>query len=569
MTTWDESYDLVVVGSGGGGLVAALAAADAGLKPVVLEKQQVVGGSTAMSGGVIWMPGNPLMAEDGVPDSLEQGMTYLRSVVGEPDRASSPERRRAFLTAGPEMIAFIRDAGVRLVRCAGYADYYDDLPGGNARGRSVEGVPWDGRRLGAWRDRINPGMARGIGLVVLTNEVRNIAVAFRSARTFRATVRVVLRTYLSRLRGQDLFTNGMSLVGQLTRICLDRGVPIRLGAGAEELIVEDGAVAGVRVTRDGRDTRIRGTAGVLLAAGGFEHNAEFRREHTGATQPNDGTWSVGNPGNTGEMLAAAMKLGAATDYMDEAVWLLTPRPELGGSTLSVARQFARTILVNRHGRRFGNESNSYVELGRAMYANDAVPAWLVFDDAYRRKVPWSSGMPKLRHLWSARPGNLPKEWVKDGWIHRAGSVEELARQIGLDPAALAETVRRFNDGARRGADPEFHRGESRYNQALGDPGREPNPAVAPLDTAPYYATRIFPGDVGTIGGVICDEHARVLDHDDAPIPGLYATGNMAATVVGRTYPGAGASIAGTMVFGYIAARHAAASVRSTPREGAR
>lgn len=553
----DYAFDLVIVGSGGGGLVAALAAAEAGLRPVVLEKQSVVGGSTAMSGGVIWMPNNPLMRENGVADSFDDGLTYLQAVIGDPDEASSLARRSAFLNDGPEMISFMQEQGVQLEHSDGYSDYYDNYPGGKARGRSVEGIPWDGKHLGEWYSRINPGMARGIGLAVKTNEVRNISTAFRSRRSFLAATRVVLRTYLSRIRRKDLFTNGMSLIGQLTKILVDKDVPIWLDTAVDELVVEDGRVVGVRATRNGKSIVIRGKSGVLLAAGGYEHNPEFRADVTAATQPNNGQWSIGNPGNTGEVLQAAMALGAKTDYMDESVWFLTPRMEMAGSTLTLARQFPHTIFVNNDGRRFVNESNSYVEVGRAMYANDGAPCWLIFDDAYRRSVPWTNGMPPLKQLLSARPGNLSEEWIADDWIYKADTVKELAAKINVDADTFAETVRHFNVGADRGEDPDFHRGESQYNKVLGDPGHKPNPALGTIARGPFYATRIFPGDVGTSGGVICNESAQVLDQSDSPIPGLYASGNMAATVVGRTYPGAGASIANTMVFGYIAAKHVA------------
>lgn len=562
MVSTEETYDLVIVGSGGGGLVAALAAVEAGLRPIILEKQSVVGGSTAMSGGVVWMPNNPLMQRDGVSDSFDEGLQYFDSVVGEPDAPSSFERRRAFLTEGNEMISFIEDLGVELVRCEGYSDYYDNVPGGKARGRSIEGIPWDGKQLGEWHSRINPGMARRIGLAVKTNEVRNIPTVFRSLRSFSAATRVVLRTYFSKIKRQDLFTNGMSLVGQLTKIIVAKGVPIHLDTAVDQLVVEKGRVVGVLASKDGVRTEFRGTKGVLLAAGGYEHNSEFRLKETEETQPNAGQWSIGNAGNTGDVLQAAIAVGASTDYMDEAVWFLTPRLEMAGSTLTLARQFPHTIFVNQDGKRFVNESNSYIEVGRAMYANNGAPCWLVFDDAYRRKVPWSSGMPKLRHLWSARPGNMPQEWVDNGWILKADSIEELAAKMEVEPAVLADTVRTFNAGAARGADPEFHRGESQYNKVLGDPGAKGNPALGDIATGPFYATQIFPGDVGTIGGVVCNERAQVLDESAAPIPGLYAAGNMAATVMGRTYPGAGASIAYTMVFGYIAAQDAATAAAS-------
>lgn len=555
----DQTFDLVIVGSGGGGLVAALAAVEAGLKPVLLEKQAVLGGSTGMSGGIIWMPNNPLMREEGVSDSFEQGMTYLQSAVGDPDQASSLARRKAFLTAGPEMISFIRAQGVELVRCEGYSDYYDNIPGGHARGRSIEGIPWDAKQLGDWHGKVIPGMARSMGLAVKTNEVRSLAMYAKSLRNFTVAARVAIRTYLGRLMRKDLVTNGESLVSQLVKILVDKNVPIWLNTGVDELVVEDGVVVGVRATRDGRPVTIRGTHGVLLSAGGFEHNAEFRTKVTEATQPNDGSYSMANPGNTGEVLQAAMALGAKVDYMDDAVWLLVPKLQMAGSTLMVARQYPHTIIVNADGKRFVNESNSYLEVGRAMYANDAVPGWIVFDEDYRNSVPWISGMPKLRQFKAALPGRIPQAWLNDEWILQADTLEELAIKMGVPAANLTATVDRFNAGAVNGKDPDFGRGESAYNKVLGHPGNKLNAAVGPVAKGPFYATQLHPGDVGTIGGVVCNEDAQVLGQDDAPIPGLYAAGNMAATVTGRVYPGAGASISNTMVFGYLAAKHAARS----------
>jgi 3-oxosteroid 1-dehydrogenase len=556
LTTWDESYDVVIVGSGGGGMVAALAAAEAGGRPVIIEKQQYVGGSTAMSGGVIWVPNNPLMRAEGVSDSYDEGLTYFSSVVGAPDQASSVVRREAFLVEGPEMVSFLQRKGVKLIRCEGMSDYYDNRPGGNARSRSIEGVPWDGRQLGDWDAKINPGMGRALGMAVTTREVHSLPVWTRTATSFRTTMRAVLRTYKSRLLRQDLLTNGMSLIGQLTKVALDDGIPIWLNTKVEELIVEDGRVMGVRASHNGKTVHVRGEKAVILTAGGFERNAEMRRKYSG-DQPNEAQWTSGNLGNTGEVLEAAIALGAKTDYMDEAVWQPSPRTELGGSRLGLARQYPRTMFVDKNGRRFCNESNSYVEVTKAMYAAGAVPTWLIFDDEYQRRYPWGRGMPKLRNFRTALPGQMPQAWVTNGWVRKAATLEALAGQIGVDPQALEQTTQRFNEYAARGQDPDYGRGESQHNKSRGDPGNRPNPALGPIETGPFYATEIYPGDVGTSGGVLTNEYAQVLDQQDQPIPGLYAAGNMAATVMGRNYLGAGASIANTMVFGYIAARHAA------------
>lgn len=554
MTHWNESVDLVVLGSGGGGLVAALAAADAGLSALVIEKQSLVGGSTAMSGGVIWMPNNPLMQRAGVRDSESAALTYFEEVVGDAGPASSPARRHAFLATGPEMISFVEREGVRLTRCPGYSDYYSDHPGGNAEGRAVEPVPFDSHLLGSWGGRVRPGMAKSFGLAVKTNETRSVMYYNRSLRSLAVTARVWLRTVLGRLRRQDLLTNGASLVAQILGALLRRHVPIWVDCQFDDLVVENGRVLGVRVVRDGKPVTVEGRRGVLLAAGGFAHNAEMRRKYSG-DQPNEAQWSVANPGDTGEVLEAAMRLGAGTDLMDEAWWSPSSlSPVLGISTLPMARQRPGSIFVDADGRRFCNESNSYVEVGKAMYERNrtsaAVPCWLIFDDASRRRYAHTRNLP----------GRMPRTWVDSGAMQRGATLRELAAQIGIDPDGLTETVERFNRYAAQGLDPDYGRGQSAYNRCLGDPGRVPNPSVGPLERAPFYAVRIFPSDVGTCGGLLTDEDARVLDETGQVIAGLYATGNITATVMGRRYLGAGASIANTMVFGYRAARHVAAAV---------
>jgi 3-oxosteroid 1-dehydrogenase len=551
MTTWDAAADFVIAGSGGGGMVAALAAADAGATAMVLEKQDLVGGSTAMSGGIVWVPNNPVMRAAGVADTYEDAMAHFEAVVGDVGPASSFERRHAFLTAGPEMVSFLQRRGVRFVHCPGYSDYYSNAKGGSDVGRGIEPVPFDGRVLGPWLDKLQPGLAQSLGLAVMTNEARSLSHYNRSLRAFTTSARVALRTAAAKARRQALLTNGASLIAQLLQIALADGVQVWTGAPVQDLVVEDGRVVGVRTVRDGTPVSVRAERGVLLAAGGFAHNAEMRGRY-GGDQPNSARWSIANPGDTGEALATAMGLGAKTDLMDEAWWLPSPRTgRFGQSTLDQARQRPRTIYVDAAGQRFVNESNSYMEVGKAMYERNktsrAVPCWLIFDDRYRKRYA---------HLRSS-PGRFPRKLLESGRLKQAWTLEDLARMCGIDAAGLTRTVERFNEHAARGVDPDYGRGESAYNRALGDPNRKVHPCLGPIDEPPYYACEVVPGDIGTCGGLVTDEHARVVDEQERPIDGLYAAGNITATVMGRHYLGPGASIANSMVFGYLAARHAA------------
>lgn len=548
MTNFDETFDFVIVGSGGGGMVAALAAHDAGASAVVLEKQSLIGGSTCMSGGILWVPNHPRMKDD----SYEDAMAHFEAVVGDVGICSSYERRHAFLTEGPAMVTFLEQQGLPLVPCPGYSDYYSSAKGGSDHGRGLEPRPWNGKRLGALRTKLQPGLAQSLGMAVMTNEARSLSNYNRSFKAFAISARVAIRTVLGKATGRAVLTNGASLIGQLLKIANDRGVPVWTDAPLAELIVEDGRVVGVRTVRNGAPVTIGARKGVLIAAGGFARNRAMRQQY-GGDQPNEGKWSMSNLGDTGEAILAAMGVDAQTALMDEAWWMPLPRTgQFGQSTLDQARQRPRTIFVDADGRRFVNESNSYMEVGKAMYERNltskAVPCWVIFDERYRKRYA---------HVRS-HPGYFPKEMLESGKLKKAATLRELAALCGIDPDGLEETIDSFNVHARDGRDPEYHRGESAYNRALGDPNRRlPNPCVGPIDEGPFYACEVLPGDIGTCGGLVTDEFARVLDTNDQPIPGLYATGNSTATVMGRKYLGPGASIANTMVFGYVAARHAA------------
>jgi 3-oxosteroid 1-dehydrogenase len=553
-TQWDHSVDLLIAGSGGGGMAAALAAVDSGIEPLVIEKQTLVGGSTGLSGGMVWLPDNPLMRAEGIPDSHEDGLAYFDDVVGDIGQPSSPARREMFLTAGYEMINFLMRKGVRLVRCPGWSDYYPNHKGGNEAGRAIEGIPYDAAALGSWSDKVQPSMAKSYGGFVLkTNELRVVQYFNRSPRAFAVATRVFARTRAAKLRRQELLTNGASLIGQMLKALIDlRGEPpIWTDAAMQDLIVDDGRVVGARVTHNGAPLNIEARKGVLLAAGGFSRNADMRRRY-GGDQPNDARWSIANAGDTGEVLETAMRLGAKTDLLDEAWWLPSIFIADGGDAaraLGSGRQRPGAIYVDGTGRRFCNESNSYVEVGKAMYANKAVPCWMVFDEGYIHRYVSGANPFKKR--------SLPEELIERGAVLRGNTIADLARQMEVPAGALEQTVKRFNGFAAKGLDPDFGRGQSAYNDCLGDPGYRTNAALGPLDKAPYYATRVVPADVGTCGGLIANEYAQVLDENDRVIEGLYATGNITATVMGRNYLGAGGSIAYTMVFGYVAARHAA------------
>ncbi|MEU4226989.1 FAD-dependent oxidoreductase [Nonomuraea sp. NPDC026600] len=553
MADWDHVTDFLVVGSGGG-LCGAVAASAAGMDVLVVEKSEFLGGSTGISGGVLWLPDNPLMQRERVPDSLEAALDYFASVVGDAGPASSDARRRSYVIEGSKMVHLLEREGIEFARCEGYSDYYADVPGfagGCARGRAIEVVPTDTKRLRSLAGRLRPAIAAP--LVVRTGEAGALTLIRVSPRSMLKAMAVGARTMAARLRGRRMTSNGGALIAQLLEVLLRRGVPIWTEAAVVDLVQEDGRVLGIVVQRDGRRLRVRARAGVLIASGGFAHNPKMRAKH-GADQPNNAQWTLANPGDTGEVMQRAVELNAATDLMDEAWWvpaLLKP----DGALAMVIQERARpgAIIVDAGGARYFNEAGSSMEVGQHMYRRQletggGVPSWLIIDSRHRSRYLFAM-MP---------PGFTPKKWLVKGAMKRAATLAGLARQCGIDADTLATTVDRFNQFAATGVDEDFGRGLSAHDRYMGDPTHGPNPCLGPLTKPPFYAVQIFPGDVGTSGGLLCDEHSQVLGLTGDPIPGLYATGNATASVMGRAYPAGGASIGASCVFAFIAGNHSAA-----------
>jgi 3-oxosteroid 1-dehydrogenase len=544
---WDVTTDCAIVGSGGGALCAAMAATAAGQQALVLEKADVVGGSTALSGGVLWLPDNPVSRRAGVRDSRSDALRYFAEVVGDKHPSTSAERVNAFLEAIGPMTSFLERHGIPFRHCEGYADYYDDRPGGKPRGRSIETELFDTTQLGPWQARLRVSESLQ-AIPMYTAEVAPVALG-RTARSAWTLANIAVRMARAALRGQSVRGSGAALQGWMLLAAIRADIPIWNRTPVTDLIMDDeGRIAGVSAHRGGRPIRIRARRGVLLNAGGFSHNEPMRRRY--GRQPASTQWTSANPHDTGEVLEAAIRHGAAVDLMEEAWWIPSSVLPDGSPLFAVyERSKPHAILVDGNGQRYVNEAASYMEVGQAMYERHAtvpaIPSWWVMDSRNRR-----------RYMWGVTPGGVtPRNWIDSGYMVKADSVEELARRCGIDAAGLTATVERFNSFAARGEDPDFHKGERAYDRYYGDPRVRPNPCVAPVDKPPFYAVALYPGDVGTCGGLLTDEHARVINEDGRPIPGLYATGNCTASVMGRTYPGAGASIGASFAFGWIAAQH--------------
>lgn len=558
MAGFDETYDFVVVGSGGGSMCAGLHMRSAGKSVVILEKTEVVGGTTARSGGVMWLPNNPFMKRDGVEDSFEKATTYLEALCGQDTDTpgSTPARRRRYVTEAPRMIDFLLKQGIKLTRAQYWPDYHDELPGGSERGRAVVAELFNINELGAWKQKLRPTFIRApYALLPPTlEEMMELPAYKRSWRVKFLIFKLVLRGLLARLTGKEWTAGGAALQGRMLQAALRAGIDIRTQSPVSELIVEAGEVKGVLTTKDGRPWRVGARLGVLVNAGGFARNQAMRDRYTPGTSVK---WTMATPGDTGEMIEEMMRVGAAIGQMDERVGNQQTHPP--GAENSEAKPTAQAmtasphcILVDQSGVRYMNEGGSYMAYCKAMLEHNktvpAVPSWAVFDSQYVAKYMLAGTMPGSRK---------PQSWYDSGYLKKADSIEALAQQLGFDPATLKATVGRFNGFVAKNRDEDFHRGERAYDNWLGDDLNKPSATLGAVDKGPFYAVPIVPGDVGTYGGVVTDENARVLREDGSVIPGLYATGVSTASVMGRKYPGPGSSVGPSFIWGFVAAQHAA------------
>ena len=559
MAVTEVTVDVVVVGSGAAGMTAALAAAHQGLDTLVVEKSEYFGGSTARSGGGVWIPNNYALNEAGVPDSLEDAKTYLAAIVGD---VVPEERRNAFLERGPEALEFVRDnSAVDFMWVPQYSDYYPEAPGGRAAGRSVEPKAINGKIIGDELSRLHPHyMAAPAGMVVTQANYRWMSLAMRTVKGPVTGIKIALRRLLNLVLRRPMYGMGSALAIGL-RAGLQRvGVPVWYNTELTELESQDGRVTGVRLSRDGAPTVVHARHGVIVASGGFEKNAEMREKWQ--RSPITADWTTGAPTNTGGGITAGIAAGAEVALMDDAWWGPTI-PLTGGPYFCLSeRNLPGSIIVNGVGKRYSNEASPYVDAVHAMYDGEAtgvshVPSWMILDQRYRNRYLFAGLGPR-------QP--FPGRWFKHGTLFKSSSIEDLAEQIGLPASDLADTVRQFNEMARTGVDADFHRGESAYDKYYGDPTNKPNPCLGPIDQAPFYAVKIVPGDLGTKGGIVTDARGRALRPDGSVIEGLYAAGNASAAVMGHTYAGAGSTIGPAMVFGYLAALDIAAS-RSTDLSG--
>ena len=552
MSKFDETFDFVVVGSGGGSMCSALAMRAAGKSVLVVEKTPFIGGTSARSGGVMWIPNNRFMKRDGVEDSTEKSITYLEAVSGgrNDTPGSTPERRRTYVEQGTRMVDFLVEQGIKLTRIAYWPDYYDELPGGSQQGRTVVAELFNVNELGPWKQKLRPNF---MTMMAPLDEMLKLQYINKSWEAKKLAVKMVLRTVGAKLTGKHYITAGGALQGRMLQASVKAGVKFETDTPVKELIVEDGMAKGIVMLKDGKPWRVAARLGVLVNAGGFSHNQAMRDQYQPGTQAK---WSNTAEGDTGEMIQEMMRHGAAIAQMEEMVgnqMSFPPgtendpvKPVVQGVTAA-----PHCILVDQSGVRYMNEAGSYMAYCKGMLERNrevaAVPSWAIMDSQFIKQYMLAGTMPGSKK---------PATWFDTGFLKKADTIEELASMIAIDPPALRGTVERFNGFVANNHDDDFGRGDRAYDRWLGDPFHDKNPSLGAISAGPFFAMAVVPGDVGTYGGVVTDAQARVLREDGSAIAGLYATGISTASVMGRVYPGAGASVGPSFVWGYVAANHA-------------
>jgi len=560
---FDHVVDVLIVGSGGGGMAAALTAHACGLDTLVVEKSSYFGGSTALSGGGIWVPGAPAQRREGYAPDSEAVVGYLRKIT---DGLVSEARIRQYVESAPQMLEFFEQLSgwFEFVWKPGYADYYPELPGGSELGSTINVPPIDLRKLGPDEEKLLKPLAlapRGIWLG--PKELRTFYRIRQSWAGKGVLLKLIWRMVRARAFNERMAAIGQSLAARLRLAMRERGIPLWLDSPMVELLTDaDGSVTGAVLERDGGKQRIGARLGVILASGGFDHDLAWRKEQLPVV---DQDWSFGNPAAMGDGIRAGQKVGAGTDLLDEAWWFPAIQwPDGRMQFMLNERMMPAQFIVNGEGERFINEAAPYMDFGHAMIDGQKsgvthIPCWLITDHRSwnRYVIGGHLPIPKIPGAPVPTGRKVPPAWVESGVVKAATSWDDMATKIGVPARQLSETARRFNELARTGHDDDFNRGDSVYDNYYGDPTL-PNPNLYPLGDPPYYAFRIVLGDLGTSGGLRTDEYARVLRSDDTVVRGLYAVGNTAAPVMGRSYAGAGATIGPAMTFGFVAAKHLAA-----------
>lgn len=556
-----SAFDIVVIGSGAGGLTAAVNAARHGLSALLIEKAAVIGGTSALSGGTIWVPCNPLQQAHGVEDSPPKARTYLGAVIGDLIRSELVD---AYIAHGGAMVSMLAEHSELRFSVATYVtDYKSELPGAVAFGRSITALPYDGKRLGAALARLRKPLAATTligGMNIDFPEIAYFLNMARSPNALRKVLAICLRYAWSRLRyGRDTrLTLGNALTGALFKSALDLGVTVWTSAAARELVTKDGGVRGVLVEREGRKLEVSAERGVVLASGGFASSESLKQRYF---NPNFKHPSMSVASCEGDAMRMGLSAGGRVGgplFQEFLGYPISIRRRADGSVehymhLAMQRSKPGTICVDEQGRRFMNEASPYNDFAFAFEHSGVKRAWLIDDLRHLRK--YGFGVIRPGPAW-LRP---LKRFIDTGYVVCGQTIQDLARKLGMEPTVLQASVDRWNALSVAGRDDDFGRGDSRHDRGTGDPGHEPHPNLGSIEEPPFFAIEIHPGNLGSYVGLETDAQGRVVGQGGTPVDGLYACGLDAHSVFSGCYPGGGSSIGPSMVFGYIASEHIAGS----------